>query len=195
MPEVAYAFGRLESSNEGANASLQPVDCALGRLAQQRLEGMEHQFNWIEVRRILRQVSQFCAAGLDCLLHASDLVEGDVVDDDDVPPPQSGGETLFNISEERFSVHGSLDQHRGDDTGLTEASDECQRFPVSHRNLADKALSAWAPTVGTDHVGGDGSFIDEYKASGVKQPLLADPASARPRHVGSLSLCSAQAFF
>ena len=67
---------------------LQPVGCALGGLAQQCLEGMEYQFNWIEVRRIPRQVSQFCAAGLDCLLHASDLVEGDVVNDDDAPPPR-----------------------------------------------------------------------------------------------------------
>ena len=59
MPEIAHAFGRLESSNEGANASLQSIDCALGRLAQQCLLGMEHRFNWIEVRRILRQVSRF----------------------------------------------------------------------------------------------------------------------------------------
>jgi len=29
VPEIAYAFGRFESSNEGAKASLQPVDCAL----------------------------------------------------------------------------------------------------------------------------------------------------------------------
>jgi hypothetical protein len=39
------------------------------------------------------------------------------------------------------------------------------------------------------------SFVDKYKAGGVKQPLLADPASARPSHVGALSLCGAQAFF
>jgi hypothetical protein len=28
-----------------------------------------------------------------------DLVEGDVVGDDDIPPPESSGETLFDISE------------------------------------------------------------------------------------------------
>ena len=66
---------------------------------------------------------------------------------------------------------------------------------MSHWNLANKAFPARAPAVGTDHVGGDGSFIDKYKASGVKQPLLADPTSALPRHVFSVSLCGAQAFF
>ena len=184
-----------QSAAQHAIAIAPYADCALGRLAQHCFEGREHRFNWIEVRRILRQVPQFCATGLDRLLDAGDLVEGDIVDDDDVPAPECGGETLLNISEERLSVHGSLDHHRGDDAGSTETSDECQRFPVSHRNLANKAFTARAPTVGTDHIGGDGGFVDKYKASGVKQPLLADPASARPCHVGALSLFGAQAFF
>ena len=42
MPEIAYALGGLESSNEGADASLQSADRALGRPAQQCLEWMEH---------------------------------------------------------------------------------------------------------------------------------------------------------
>jgi hypothetical protein len=67
-------------------------------------------------------------------------------------------------------------------------------FPNVPWNLANKAFPARAPTVRTDHVGSDGSFIDKYEASGVKQPLLADPASAFPRHVVSASLCGAQAF-
>lgn len=61
---------------------------------------MEHQFDWVEIWRVLRQVSQFRSTGLDCLLHAGDLVEGDVVDGDDVPPPKSRGEALFDISED-----------------------------------------------------------------------------------------------
>jgi hypothetical protein len=78
---------------------------------------------------------------------------------------------------------------------LTEACDKRQRFPLSHGHIADQALSARAPTIEAHHVGGDGSFVDKYKASGVKQPLLADPASARASHVGSLSLCRPQTFF
>jgi hypothetical protein len=68
-------------------------------------------------------------------------------------------------------------------------------FPNVPWDLANKAFGARGPTVGTDHVGGDGCFIDKYKASGVKQPSLADPASALPRHVVSVSLCGAQTFF
>src|SRR6266853_5674763 len=71
MPEIAHTFRRVERSNERANASLQSFDRALRRLAQQCLQGMEHQLYWVELRRILRQVAQFCAASLDCLLGSS----------------------------------------------------------------------------------------------------------------------------
>lgn len=195
MPEIADALGRLEHPNEGADASLQPSDCALGSFAQERFHGMEHHLYRVELRRIRREVSQFCPAILNCLLDASNLVEGHVVEDHDVIAPQRRNETLLDIVQEGFAIHGSLDQHRGDDTGLPEAGNEGQRFPVPHRDIAEQAFSAWAPTIETDHVGGDGSFIDEDKASRVKQLLLAHPTSARPSHVRALSLSCAQAFF
>jgi predicted tellurium resistance membrane protein TerC len=52
---------------------------------------------------------------------------------------------------------------------------------MSHLDMADQAFSAWVPTVGSHHVGADRSSVDEYKVGGVKQPLLADPASPRSR--------------
>src|SRR5262245_22422143 len=195
MAEIANTLGTSECSNEGANGSLQAFDCALGSFAQQCLQGMEHELYWVELGRIRRQIPKFCPASLDRLLDACDLVEGDIVEDDDVPTPERGDQTLLDVSEERFSVHGSLDHHRGDDTSLAKAGDECQCFPVSHRNIADQTLSTWAPTAEANHVGGDGSFVDKYKASGIKRPLLAHPASARPNRVGSLSLLRPQTFF
>jgi hypothetical protein len=195
MGEIACALGRLEGADEGADASLEALDGALGSFAQERLEGMEHHFDRIELRRVWREVSQLRPASMDRFVDAGDLVERNVVDGDDVPSPERGSETLLDVGQERFSIHGSLDQHRGDDAGLTEAGDEGQRFPVAQRNIANQAFSAWAPAVEADHVGGNGRLIDKDKASGVKQPLLAYPAPARPSHVGALSLCGAQAFF
>jgi hypothetical protein len=108
---------------------------------------------------------------------------------------ERGDQTLLDVSQEGFSVHGSLDQHRRHDASLTEAGDKRHRFPVPHGHIPDQALSTRVPTVGTHHLGGDCSFVDKYKAGGVKHALLADPASARPSHVGSLLLCCPQTFF
>src|SRR6266481_7458828 len=130
MSEIAHTFGWVERSNERANASLQPFDRALGSFAQRCLQGMEHQLYWVELRRILRQVAQFCAASLDRLLHADDFVEGDVVDDHNVLTLERGDQTLLDVSQEGFSVHGSLDQsnwYRGADARALDPS-ECMSY-------------------------------------------------------------------
>src|SRR5713101_408995 len=147
MSEIAHTFGWVERSNERANASLQPFDRALRSFAQERLQGMEHQLYWVELRRILRQVAQFRAGSLDRLRHAGDFVEGHVVDDHDVPSLERGDQTLLDVSQEGFSVHGSLDHHRRYDAGLAEASDKRHCFPMPHRHIPDQALSARVPTV------------------------------------------------
>lgn len=195
MPEIANAFGGPKHSREGSHRSLEAFDCSLGSFAQPLLERMEHQLYGVELRRILRQVTQLRAAGSDRVPHTSDFMEGDIVDDHDVPPSEHGSQTLLDVGEKRFSIHGSLDHHGSHDAGLTEARNEGQRFPVSHRDIADQAFSAQAPAVATDHVGRNGSFVDKYEVSGIKQALLPDPAPARPSHVGSLALCRLQAFF
>src|SRR5215472_10497743 len=156
---------------------------------------MKNHLNWIEIWRIRRQVAQCCAASLDCLLYADGFVERDVVDHHHIPAFERGNQTLFDISKEGLSVHGSLDNHGRDDPGLTEASNERHCFTMSDRNMADQALSAGAPAIRSHHIGAHCSFVDKYEAGGVKQPLLAHPASPRPNHVVSLALHGYAAFF
>src|SRR5436190_17810171 len=88
MPEIPHTFGRIERSNERANASSKSLDCALGSFAQQCLQGMEHQLYRVQVRRVLRQVPQFCAGSSDRLLHAGDFVERDIVNHHNVAAPE-----------------------------------------------------------------------------------------------------------
>jgi hypothetical protein len=66
--------------------------------------------------------------------------------------------------------------------------------PMSHRNMADQALSAGAPAIGrTILVLTAVSPINMRR--GVKQPLLAHPTSPHPSHVVSLALRGYEAFF
>src|SRR5205807_8644813 len=100
MPEISQTFNGIERSDERSGTSRQPFDCALRRLAQDCLQRMKHQLYRIQVWRILRQVAQACAAGLDRLLHARDFVEGDVVDDHNVPTLERRHQTSINVSSE-----------------------------------------------------------------------------------------------
>ena len=63
------------------------------------------------------------------------------------------------------------------------------------RGIADQALAAWVPTVEPQHVSGNCRLVDKYEVGRVKKALLANPASACTRHVGSLALRRLQTFF
>lgn len=195
MPEIATTFRRIERPNVRPDTSVQSLDCSLGSLAQESLEGMEHQLDGVKVRRILRQVAQACASRPDRRLYTSNLMEGYVVDHDDVATLERRGQTLLYVSQECFAIHGSFDQHGSHDAGLTQAGDKRHRLPVAHGRVREQPLSARVPTVKAHHVGRDCRFVDEHEASSVKPALLANPASARASHVGSLALCRPQAFF
>ena len=195
MPEIATTFRRIERPNVRPDTSVQSLDSSLGSLAQESLEGMEHQLDGVKVRRILRQVAQACASSPDRLPYTSKLVEGYVVSHDDVATLERRGQTLRYVSQECFAIHGSFDQHRSHDAGLTQAGDKRHRLPVAHGRVREQPLSARVPTVNAHHVGRDCRFVDEHEASSVKPALLANPVSARASHVGSLALCRPQAFF
>src|ERR1700747_109056 len=187
MSEIAHTFRRIERPNVRADTSVQPFDCALRSFAQECLQGMEQQLYRVKVWRILRQVAEACTDSLDRLLHASNLVEGDVVDHHNVPTLERRDQTLLYVSQEGLSIHGSFDQHRRHDATLTQASDKRHRLPVPHRGITNQALSPRVPPVEPYHIGGDCGLVDKYEVGRVKKALLANPASARASHVGSLA--------
>src|SRR3984893_1607743 len=152
--------------------SVQPFNCALRSFAQACLQRMKQQLYWVKVRRILRQVAQACTDSLDRLFHTSDLVERDIVDHHNVPALERWDQTLLYVRQEGLSIHGSFDQHRSHDAGLTQPSDKRHRLPVSHRGIADQALAAWVPTVEPQHVSGDCRLVDKYEVGRIKKALL-----------------------
>jgi hypothetical protein len=78
MPEIAPTFRRIERPNVRSDTSVQSFDCSLSSLAQESLQGMEHQLDGVKVRRILRQVTEACTNSPDRLLHTGNLMEGHV---------------------------------------------------------------------------------------------------------------------
>jgi hypothetical protein len=195
MLEIVHAFRGSERRNERSDGSMQSFDGARSSLAQQSLHGMEYQLDWIKVRRILRQVSEAGANAADCLFHAGNLMEGDIVGYDNISTLERRRQTLLYVSQKCLAVHRPFNEHRGDDASLTQASNERHRLPVPHGRVRDQAFAAGAPAVKAHHIGGHRRFVDKYEAGRVKQALLANPASARASHIGALALLRPQGFF
>src|SRR5262245_43740582 len=108
MPKIPPAFRVVERPNERSDTSVQSFDCAFGNLAQASLDGMECQLDGVEVGRILRQESEASANSPASLLGPSDLVEGRIVRHHNVFMLERRRQTLLDVSQECFAVHGPL---------------------------------------------------------------------------------------
>ena|SRR6202040_2698257 len=100
MPEEICTFLSFEGAGNQADSATKSFDCALGSLSQLRFHFAEALFDRIEIRRILRQISQARAYRLDCLAHANDLVSRKIVHDDGIAASERRGQTLLNICDE-----------------------------------------------------------------------------------------------
>lgn len=195
MPEIASAFIGIERADVRSDTSVQSLDCLLGSLAQEAFQRMEHQLDRVKVGRILRQVAEAGANSADRIFDAGNLMEGNVIGNHNIPTLEGWDQTLLDVSQECFAIHGTFDQHGSDNAGLPQAGDEGHRLPVAHRRVGHQPLSARVPAVQAYHIGRDRRFVDEYEAGRVKPALRTNPASARASHVGAFALGCPQAFF
>src|SRR5260370_625832 len=147
---------------------------------------MKDHLDWIEVRGILRQIAQACADCLDGVFDAKDFVGGKVVHHHNVSALERRSQTLLEVGQKDFAVHCSVDQHRRDYSGETQARNEGHGLPVAQWHISDQALSARTAAIRSHHVGADRGLVDEHQSGRVKKPLLTNPASTCPSDVGAL---------
>jgi hypothetical protein len=195
MPQEVTALFRLEIANERANLSAQTRDRSFSELPQQCFQGAEHHLDWVQVRRILRQITQLCAGSFDSLADSWNLVGRQIVRHNDIPAFECGEKTLFDVGPEYLSGHGTFNHQRRDHSFAAQRGHKGHGLPMPLRHSPDQANTARAAAIEPYHIGADRGLIDEYQMCRVKQPLLSYPASPCPRHVGALLFGRAQAFF
>lgn len=82
-------------------------------LSEERLDLAEALLDWIEIRRIGRQIAELRASPSYQLFDALDLMDAQVIHDDDVAGPQGWHEYLLDVGEEGLSGECPIDLHRG----------------------------------------------------------------------------------
>jgi len=195
MLEEICTFLSFERSGNQADSATESFDCSLGGLAQMRFHLAEAQFDRIEVRRILRQISQARAHRFDCLAHANDLVSREIVHDDGIAASERRGQTLLNICDEGWPVHRPVDDEGRDHSIVAQAGYEGDGLPMAMRCVTDQSNTPWTSTVESHHLRAGGGLVDKHQSRWVKRALLSNPASSRAGDVGPSLLCGAQAFF
>src|SRR5205085_4954645 len=114
MAEVVSTFLRTELRDKRADCSVEGRNGSRGRFAHDCLEFAVTHLDWIEIGRVLWQVTQGRPRLLDRRSNPGAQVDWTVIHRDDVVAPKRGKETLLDIGEEHLSGHGTFDHHRGD---------------------------------------------------------------------------------
>ena len=195
MPEIVGTFVRAKTRDEGANSSMQRWDGPGGDLAQESLEFAEGHLDRVKVRGILRQIAKGCAGGFDRFADSGDFVGSKIIDHHDVVSLQCWHEAMFDIGQEHFSGHRSVEHHRCHHLVVPKCGYESDRLPGPLRHIINHPRATWSTAVEPHHVGADCRLVNKDQMGGVKQPLLSDPAPACPSHVRPLSFGCLQAFF
>src|SRR6478736_3318181 len=195
MAEIVSAFARTEPWDERANCSSEAGNSSRRDLTEEGLEFAVRQFDWIEVRRVFRQVAQRRMRFIDCYTDGGAHVDAAVIHHDDVVAPERGNQTLLDIGEEHLSSHGTFDHHWGGHFVVAQGSNEGDRLPCSKRNGADHPVAARSTPPDPRQVCADRGLVDKHQPGGIKHALLSDPTTACSRHIRSLPFGSLQAFF
>jgi len=170
-------------------------DGAFVGASQQGLELGKHHLDRVEVGAVGRQEQQVRAGSTDGAAHGLALVTAEVVEHHDVAGLQRGRQELLHPCEEQHAVDRPVDHAGCVDAVVPERGEEGHGGPPPMGHMGDQALAAWGAAVGAGHVGLGPGFIDEDQAGGIDARLMAAPACAAPRNVGSMLLGCVQAFF
>lgn len=176
--QVADVFERIAESAEGSG----------GLFSQQRLEFGEGHLNRVEIGRVGGQVQepgttlshQFC----DPLA----LVEGDVVENDDVASSQFGDELGLDIGLEAGLVHRRVDEPGRHHAVTAQAGDEGLRLPPAEWGVSAEARAPGRPSRALGQTGVCRCLIDEDQAAqclGKEASAPLDPVLTRLGDVGT----------
>ena len=195
MSEEVSTVVRGDGFEKPGDGSLDLLEAARVRLAQQRLELGERLFDRVQVGTIGRQMEQLGAHRTECAAYRWVLMATQIVHHHDVACPQGRNQELLQPGEETLSVDRAVqDARRGD--ALTSQSGhegECLARAVWH--FANQTLTFGAAAMQAGHVGLRPGLVDEDQAASTDLALPLLPLAPSPDNVSAILLTGAQAFF
>ena len=120
------------------------------------------------------------------------------VQNDDIPLAQCRSQYTLDAELKPLPIHGTIDDARGIDPVVSQASDECLRVPVPGRCMVDQPVTDGCPARCLCHVGLQRGLVNEDKPfEMIAHEGLALPDPDRPvtGQVRLMLLAGAKVFF
>ena len=147
MGDVVGALVRHEEPEGRRHQFADVVERARTRGPHQGFQFREGHLDRIEVGTVGRQKSELRARGFDRRAHLGLLMDGEVVEHDDIAPSERGHEDLLDVGAERDGVDRAIEDRRGRQLGGAERGDYRVRLPMAARGVIRNARPARASRI------------------------------------------------
>ena len=195
MPGIVSAFVRKEEAERRGDqvADLFKVTRTGG--AQERFQFGEGEFDRIEVRTVGWEESEGRARLRDRGSHLGLLVDGEVIEHDDIASSQRGYQNLLDVGTKGGVVDRSI-EHGGRVHPLEpKCSDDRVRLPVTAGRVVAEPRAARTPAVAPQQIGRDAAFIEKDVLPHIVKRQLLAPSPPVSRHVGAALFFGVYRFF
>ena len=123
------------------------------------------------------------------------LVRAEIVEDDDIARPKSGGERLLDIGSEDRPVDRSVDDQGSLDPVVPERGDKGECLPVAVRDLGRQPLAPRPPAAQRGHVGLDPGLVEKDQTAGSDTRLMGFPPPTLAGDVRAILFGGQRGFF
>ena len=195
MPHIVGAFVWKKEGACGRDQVNDLVEGAGTRGAHEGFEFREGLFDGIEVGAVRRQKAELCADGFDRRPDLRLLVDGQVVDHDDVARAEGGDENLLDVGQETDAVDRAVEDGRGVESGGPQRGQHGVRLPMPAGRVIVEPHAARTPPVAAEQVGRHPALVEEHIAIGLAKRLAVAPLAPRGGHISPALLVSVYRFF
>lgn len=134
-------------------------------LSQVRLELGEGHFYGIEIGAVGWQEQEPGAFLSEAVGSFGALVDGEVVEDDDVALAQGRSKLCLDVGVESRPIHRFVDDPWSGQAIASERRNKGLRTPMAERGVRFETLSLEASSAQTGHFRSDGSFVNEHQTA------------------------------
>jgi hypothetical protein len=179
MPHVVRALLRREEGEGEGDQIAHLIEAAGPGRAEEGFQFREGHFDGVEVGTVRREKPHERAGGLDGGAPVRVLMDGEVVQDDDIAGPQRRDEHLVDVGAKGQRVHRAI-EHGGRLQALqAQGGDHRVRLPVPERRVIMEPRAAETAPVPPEQIGRHTTFIEKPILAHVPQRLRPSPPAAR----------------
>ena len=195
MSDVVPTLGRREERKRGSGERGDLVEGARTGGTHERFQFRERHLDRIEVGAVGRQKSDECPRSFDRRAHLRLLVDGEIVEHDDIARPKRRRQHLLHVGAKTGAVDRAVEHGRRRHPFGPQGGDERVCLPMAAGRVIAQPHATETAAVSAQQVGRDAAFIDKDVLPGVAQRQPVAPAAPLSRDVGAPLFVGVYRFF